>query len=493
MPRKAIGVDIGSRYVKVIEVAREGAPAKRAQARVIAWAAQEIADSSDASKADAVIRAMRAARIRRRRVVANVARADAVVKRIRIPATNRETARRILDFEAQQHVPFPLEETAWDFEDDDKGWVVLAAARRSSLDAVRSILAQAGLRSSAVTVSSDAVATAFLQLAGGAPDQRRDGAAVVIELGAGPIIVNVFRGPTWLLSRPLAVTGDDLTAAFAADLGCDLARAERVRRDEGFGALPAQRPRVMKWLQALRAEVERSLLAAAEQDTALAVERVCATGGGWLTPGLIEATSQALGGAVEVFPALSDTPGPAFGAAVGMGLQGLGLGHGLDVKASAAAETRRQARRTTGSAVTVAALMAVVAVGGWRYWTAEQQGLAHAPARAAAASRAKDMRALQARRDTLETQLAEVQRLLRPRHRLLKALQELSAAAPAGVWLTSVSYTPGRAVSVQGKALSASKVSRLLDALGARAALAHMRQGENEVEFGIAIQAEDGS
>jgi len=488
MSRRAIGVDIGSRYVKVAEVAREGD-----RARVIAWAAQEIADSSDAAKADAVARAMRTAGIRGRRVVCNVARGDAVVKRIHIPATNRETARRVLAFEAQQHVPFALEETAWDFDIDDSGWVVLAAARRTSLDAVRAILAQAGLRASAVTVSSAAVAAAFLQYSDDSAAGHGDGAALLIELGAGPVVVNVFRGKTWLLSRTLAITGEDLTVAFAADLGCDFARAESIREGEGFAALPEEHPRVAEWLQALRAEVERSLLAAAEQTTALAVDRIFATAGGWLTPGLLSAVSGMLGCAIEVFPAKPEADGPSSSAAVGLALQGLGLGRGFDLKASAAAATRRQARRTTSSVVAVAAVLAVLAVGAWRYWTVEQRSLALAPARAAAVRREQDMRVLQGRRRSLEAQLAEVQRILRPRHKLLSALDELSAAAPAGIWLTSVSYTPGRAVSVQGRALSASRVSGLLDALGARAGLAHIKQGESDVDFGITIQADEGS
>jgi type IV pilus assembly protein PilM len=489
MARTAIGVDIGSRYVKVVELIREGA-----HARVVACAAQEITDSSDAAKADAVARALRAAGIRGRRVVCDVARGDAVVKRIHIPATNRETARKVLQFEAQQHVPFPLEEMAWDFEVDPSGFVLLAAVRQTVLEAVRAVLAQAGLRASAVTVSSAAAAAAYLQRADRLAGEHADEAAVLLELGAGPVVVNVFRGGTWLLSRPLPVSGDDLTAAFAADLGCDFERAQRVRQGEGVAALPAAAPRVTEWLQALRAEVERSLLAAAEQTAILAVERIVATGGGWLTPGLPQAVSGVLGGAVEVFPCAPEPVTPAFGAAIGLALQDLGLARGVDLTASAAAGTRRQARRWTSSVVAIAGLLAVIAVGTWRYWTLEQRSLVLQPARAAATRREEDMRSLDARRRALEAQAAEVQRLLRPRHKVLNALQELSAVAPAGMWLTAVSYSPGRPVAVQGKAASATQVSDLLDALGARAALTRVKQGEKDtdVDFAITLEAKDG-
>jgi type IV pilus assembly protein PilM len=486
MARKAVGVDIGSRYVKVAEVVREGG-----HTRVVACAAQEIADSSDAAKAAAVARALRTAGIRGRRVVGDVARGDAVVKRIRIPATDRETARKILEFEVQQHVPFPLEEMAWDFDMDGSDCVLLAAVRRTSLEAVRAVLAQAGLRASAVTVSSAAVATAYLQCAHDGAGESDDRAAVVLELGAGPVVVNIFRGATWLLSRSLPVSGDDLTAAFGADLGCDLECAEIVRQGQGCAALPAAAPHVAAWLQALRAEVERSLLAAAEQTTTLAVERIVATGGGWLTPGLLQAASSALGGTVEVFPSEPGPATPAFSTAIGLALQDLGLARGIDLTASAAAGARRQARRWTGSVMALAALIALIGFGTWRYWAMEQQSLALQPERAAAARREQDVQALRDRQRALEAQFADVESRLRARYTVLNALQELSAVAPSGIWLTSVSYSPGRPIMVQGRAVSAARVSDLLDALGTRAALAHMTQGEKDVDFAVTMEAQD--
>jgi type IV pilus assembly protein PilM len=482
-----VGVDIGSRYVKVAELVREGA-----HARVTACALQAIEDSTDAAKAEAVVRAMRAAGIRGRRVVCDVARADAVVKRIRIPATNRETARKIIAFEVQQHVPFPIEEMAWGFEVDETGTVLLAAVRRTAVEAVRAALARAGLRASAVTVSSAAVAGAFLQHAANTATEDEDAAAVLIELGAGPVVINIFRGRTWLLSRPLPISGHDLTAAFGADLGCGAEQAESVRHDQGFAALPAVAPRVTEWLQALRAEVERSLLAAAEQHTTLAVERIFATGGGWLTPGLSQAVSGILGGAVEIFPDQRPAVSPAFSAAIGLALQNLGLVGGINLTSSAAAETRMQARRWIRSTVALVGLLAVTGLGTWRYWSQMQQSLAFQPERAAAARRAEDMRVLRDRQRALEAQLSAVQRLLRPRHQVLKALQQLSAVAPAGIWLTSVSYLPGHPVAVQGRAVAVARVSDLLEALGPHAALAHIKQGKNDVDFAITLEVEDG-
>lgn len=487
MARRAVGVDIGSRYVKVAELVREGG-----HVRATACSAQEIAGGSRAAQAQAVARAMRAAGIRGRRVICDVGRADAVVKCLHLPAAEREAVRKMLQFEAQQHVPFPLEEMAWDFDVDGGGSVLLLAVRTASLEAVRGVVAQAGLRVAAVSVSSAAAAAAFLHEAGARVGDAENGTAVMMELGAGPVVANIFRGATWLLSRPLTISGEGLTAAFAADLGCEIEQAQTVRQREGIAALPTDAPRVTAWLQTLRAEIERSLLAAAEQTATLTVERVAVTGGGWLTPGLPQAVSRALGFPVQAFPAAPEPLTPAFGAAIGLALQGLGLARPVNLLSSAATGARKRVRRWVSSAVAVAALLAALSMGTWRYWTLQNQSLALQPARAAAARREADARGLRDRQRTLESRLAEVQRLLRPRHLVLNALRELSAIAPAGVWLTSVSYSPGRPVAVQGKAASAAQVSDLLDALGSRAALTFVKQGENEVEFAVTMQVGEG-
>jgi type IV pilus assembly protein PilM len=487
MARRAVGVERGSRYVKVAELVREGSGV-----RAVRCAAQEIADSSDAAKTQAVIRAMHSAGIRGRKAVCGLARADAVMKCIRLPSTDRDAIRKMLEFEAQQHVPFPLEEMDWDFDSEGDGLVVLVAARKASLDAARRVLAQAGLALTAVSVSSAAAALAYLQEAGDPAVEKGEETSVLIELGAGPVIVNVFRGRAWLLSRPLRLSGGDLAAAFAADLGCDIGQAQRTMQSQGMAAVPAGGTRVGEWIQLLRTEIERSLLAASEQTTTLTVERVAATGGGWIAPGLAQAVSKALGMPVEVFPTGPEPVTPAFGAAIGLGLQGLGLARGINLLSSAAVGARRQASRWVSSAVAGVALLAALSLGTWRYWTIQQRSLALQPVRAAAARRQADMESLRARQHNLDARLAEVQALLKPRHKVLNALRELSARAPAGVWLTSVSYAPGRPVTADGKATSAAQVTDLLEALGSRAALAYVKQGEKDVSFSITMQVDEG-
>lgn len=483
MKRRAVGLDIGSRYVRVVELAREGA-----SARIARFAQEEIGGVSVEARAQAVMRAMQAAGISERTVVCAVSRADATVKRIRLPATDRETVGKMLAFEAQQHLPFPMEEVAWDFDLAADGSVLLLAGRAGLMDDLRAVLSQARLRASAIGISSAAAAAAYLHFCATAQDCQSPQAAVLLELGAGPVIVNVLSGGAWRFSRPLPVSGDELTGAFAADLGCDLGEARRVREMGGVSALPPDSPRVGEWMRTLRGEIQRSLLAAAEGTPALAADRVVADGSGWLTPGLAEAFSSVIGIPVAVSPDALAQTGPAFGVAVGLALQGLGLVRGVNLGAPAVEGARKKAGRSVYSVAVAAVLLLSLGLGTWRYWDQQQRSMALQSARAADARRAREVRVLRQRERTLKAQLAELERLMSNRYRLLEALNDLSAVAPKGIWLTSIAYSPGRPVAVQGRASSSSQVADLLDAMQGRAGLSYVKQLPDEVDFSINIE-----
>jgi len=483
------------------------------RAHLARWAMEEISDPSSAgARAQAVMRAMRSAGISQRNVVCSISRSDATLKRIHLPSADAEAVRKMLAFEAQQHVPFPLEEVAWDFSlgaaGEAGGAVLLAAARKTLLEDLRAVLAQAGLRAQAVTLTSLAAAAACLQNDGQAGGDGRE-AAVMVELGAGTAVVNVFRGGALHLSRPLPVTGDDLTKAFAADTQSGPQQAEEIRRTRGMAAIPQESKRVAEWLHTLRMEVERSLLAAAEGEASLSVENVVITGGGWQTPGLAEAFSAVLGAPVVTCPLARVAPKspaqggpagqpegygalPALGSAIGLALQGLGLAKGIDLLSAAATSARTTSRRSLTSAVAVAVLLCALTLGTWRYWWLQGQSLSLQPVQARAEQREREISALSARKRSLETRLGELRGIMQKRGEVMDALDQISAKAPDGMWLTSVTYSSGRPLVAQGKALSNQQVARLLDALGPQATLTYIKQAAGNVDFAITITPDAG-
>ena len=72
---------------------------------------------------------------------------------VKLPGSSPEEVDSIIGFEAQQNVPFPIDEVVWDYqimgEAKDNQWdVVLVAIKADQLDEINASVNKGGLRSS---------------------------------------------------------------------------------------------------------------------------------------------------------------------------------------------------------------------------------------------------------------------------------------------------------------------------------------------------------
>src|SRR6202040_88941 len=85
---------------------------------------------------------------------------------VKLPAVEQEKIERIIAFEAQQNVPFPIDEGVWDYQligggGDEQVQVVLVAIKADLLDEINSAVEQAGLKTNIVDVATMALYNAF--------------------------------------------------------------------------------------------------------------------------------------------------------------------------------------------------------------------------------------------------------------------------------------------------------------------------------------------
>src|SRR6476661_6119266 len=81
---------------------------------------------------------------------------------VKLPAVEEEKIERIIAFEAQQNVPFPIDEVVWDYQlvgggTDEQIQVVLVAIKEDLLEAVNTGVESTGLRTSIVCVATMAL------------------------------------------------------------------------------------------------------------------------------------------------------------------------------------------------------------------------------------------------------------------------------------------------------------------------------------------------
>src|SRR5213592_628178 len=77
---------------------------------------------------------------------------------VKLPSVEEEKIGRIIAFEAQQNVPFPIDEVAWDYQlvgggADEQIQVVLVAIKSDLLDEMNNVVELTGLRTSIVDVA----------------------------------------------------------------------------------------------------------------------------------------------------------------------------------------------------------------------------------------------------------------------------------------------------------------------------------------------------
>src|SRR5690349_464298 len=85
---------------------------------------------------------------------------------VKLPTLEREKLDRIITFEAQQNVPFPIDDVVWDYQVvggglDEEIQVILVAIKIDLLDDITSGVEEAGLHTSAIDVAPMALYNAF--------------------------------------------------------------------------------------------------------------------------------------------------------------------------------------------------------------------------------------------------------------------------------------------------------------------------------------------
>src|SRR6266404_9101567 len=155
---------------------------------------------------------------------------------VKLPAVEEEKIGKIIAFEAQQNVPFPIDEVVWDYQlvgggADEQIQVVLVAIKSDLLDEMNSVVESTGLRTSIVDVAPMALYNAFRY-----NYSDLGGCSIVVDIGARTTNL-LFIEPGKIFSRSIPIGGGSITAAIAREFGEPFATAESRKKRDGFVSL----------------------------------------------------------------------------------------------------------------------------------------------------------------------------------------------------------------------------------------------------------------
>jgi type IV pilus assembly protein PilM len=231
---------------------------------------------------------------------------------VKLPSVGEDQVDQIVGFEAQQNVPFPINEVVWDYQLVDQGnsaevEVVLVAIKSDLLDEINDAVEGSGLKTSVVDVSPMAIYNSYRYNYGDLQD-----CSLIIDIGARTTNL-IFVEPRKVFSRSIPIGGTKVTEAIAKDFNEPFAAAEERKRQVGFVSLGGsyQDPddpdvaRVSKMIRntmtRLHAEISRSISFYRSQQHGSAPQRVFLSGGTATLPYMREFFHEKLQLPVEFF------------------------------------------------------------------------------------------------------------------------------------------------------------------------------------------------
>ena len=245
-----LGIDISATAIKLLELSRSGN-----KYRVESYAVEPLPRNSVSEKTindieqvgEAIARAVKKAKTKTRQAAVCVAGSSVITKIISMPAglTDDEMESQI-QLEADQYIPFPLEEVALDFEvmgeakeGADRVDVLLAASRSEIVDNVVAALELAGLKAGVVDIEAFAMENTINLITAESFDQdaTENGALATVaiaDIGSAITTFSVLEDKKTIYSREESFGGSRLTENIQRRYGLSYEEADLAKKQGGL-------------------------------------------------------------------------------------------------------------------------------------------------------------------------------------------------------------------------------------------------------------------
>ncbi|HEV8125382.1 MAG TPA: type IV pilus assembly protein PilM [Gemmatimonadales bacterium] len=288
--RTTVGLDIGSGLIKLVAISHgSGEPVltKVAFTTVVDDAIVEGEVMDTGIVADAIRGLMASAGIKTKNVVIAVGGRDVIIKKIAMERVKEAEARQLIRWEAEQHVPFDMENVELDFQildpegDGLQMSVLLVAAKRELVENKMALLTQAGLTPQIIDVDAFALHNAF-EL--NHPDAMH-GVVGLVNLGHETTNINILEDGIPVLTRDLPVGTRRFREDMQRERGLTAEEADKLL--QGFERSEVLEPFLETRGEELAVGIERAtaFLQSASR-SAGGISRLYTTGGGSRIPGL---------------------------------------------------------------------------------------------------------------------------------------------------------------------------------------------------------------
>ncbi len=300
-----IGLDISSTSVKLLEL-----KSTKQSYKVVSYVVEPLPANAVNEKnlqdvevvGEAIRRAYKRADTRSKNAALAIPSAMVITKIITMPVNLRDHEMEAqIQLEADQYIPYPLEEINLDFhvlgtnqEDESLADVLLAASRSENVEDRTAAAEIGGLNVKIVDVEPYTMESAFTLIEHQVIDAGEDKTVAIIDIGATMTSLSVLRDQTLVYTREQPFGGKQLTEEIMRRYGLSYEDAGRVKRT---GGLPENyEPEVLEPFKQLTVQqVNRFLQFFFSGDKNDYVDQIVLAGGSATIPGIAELIEQRIG------------------------------------------------------------------------------------------------------------------------------------------------------------------------------------------------------
>jgi type IV pilus assembly protein PilM len=295
--KSIVGLDIGSSCVKAVECAVKSKGIELVKVGVAKLPPEAIVQGAflnSGAVVSAIQEAIASAGIKSKLVATAVSGHSVIVKKISLPAMSREELDESIRWEAEQYIPFDINEVNLDFqivegsEAEGQMDVLLVAAKKDLIDDYTQVITDAGLQPAIIDVAAFAVENAFHANY----ESSSDEVVALVNIGSQVVNINIVSHGAPAFTRDISTGGNAYTEEIQKALSVSWEEAERMkiggsRHEESQDVVPQEvEDAIRQVTDTVLGEISRSLDFFAATAAESRISRVLLSGGGSQVSGL---------------------------------------------------------------------------------------------------------------------------------------------------------------------------------------------------------------
>ena len=232
-----VGIDIGSKTIKIVEIEKEGAGYSLSASGIVGYSGITVDKMSDekemASLGQVVRKLHNEAGVSSRDVAISIPEPLVFTRTIKFPLLTDAEIASAVKWESEQYIPIPISEAIVQHTvlvRDEKAsppevTVLLVAAPRAIVEKYIKVIQFAGLSVSAVETELIALTRALAPV---------DKTVILIDMGGASTNIAISKMGLLSFSRSISIAGEAFTRAVAQGLGVTVQQAEEYKKTYGL-------------------------------------------------------------------------------------------------------------------------------------------------------------------------------------------------------------------------------------------------------------------